>query len=63
MMKAELDTFLNATDEEARNVVDEINSFKQVRTMHQPVENLTTESCYGFTAIMQRERLGLDATA
>ena len=63
MTKAEMDTLLDATDEEARHVVGEINALKQVHTMYQPVENFTTESHFGFTAVMQHGRLGLDAAA
>ena len=65
MTKAELDTVLDATDEEARHVVGEINALKQVHTMYHPVENFTTENHFGFTAVMQRGKLvnGLNAAA
>ena len=59
MTKAELDTLLDTNDDEAR----QINALKQVHTMYHPVENFTTENHFGFTAVMQRGKLGLDAAA
>jgi len=60
MTKAEIDTLPDAADEEARHVVCEVNTLKQVYTMYHPVENFTTENYFGFKAVLERGRLGLE---
>lgn len=63
MMEAELNMLIDATDEEARHVLQEINARKQIHTMYSPLENFGTENHFGFKAVLQRGRLGLAVVA
>lgn len=63
MTEAELNVHLDATDEEARHVLHEINARKPIHTMYNPVENFGTENHFGFKAVLQRGRLGLAVAA
>jgi hypothetical protein len=63
MSKAELDAVLDPADEEARHIVSQINVLKQVHTMYHPVDDFTSETHFGFKAVMQRGKLGLVVVA
>ena len=59
MSEAELDILVDAADEEARHVLNEINTRKQLHTMYNPEENFGTEDHFGIKAVLERGRLGL----
>ena len=57
MSKAELYAVLNPADEEARHIMSQINVLKQVHMMYHPVDDFTSETHFGFKAVMQRGKL------
>ncbi|KAG1850803.1 putative halogenase [Suillus subalutaceus] len=60
MTESDIDRLLGDADEEAKFVLSEINARKPIHTMYNPTENFGVEEHFGFKAVLERGRLGLE---
>ncbi|KAG1886509.1 putative halogenase [Suillus subluteus] len=60
MTESDIDRLLGDADEEAKLVLSEINARKPIHTMYNPTENFGVEEHFGFKAVLERGKLGLE---
>ncbi|KAG2040546.1 FAD/NAD-binding domain-containing protein [Suillus americanus] len=60
MTESDIDRLLGHADEEAKHVLSEINARKPIHTMYNPTENFGVEEHFGFKAVLERGKLGLE---
>jgi hypothetical protein len=60
MTESDIDRLLGDADEDAKHVLSEINARKPIHTMYNPTENFGVEEHFGFKAVLERGKLGLE---